>query len=50
MKSRTKWCGVALALVGVIVLGSEPGAKAPSEQSLKGLQGTWRVTVTPYNC
>ena len=50
MKSSLRLIHVALALVGVIALGSEPGAKAPSEQSHKGLQGTWRVTVTPYNC
>ena len=50
MKPSLRLIHVALALVGVIVLGSEPGAKAPSQQSHKGLQGTWRVTVTPYNC
>jgi hypothetical protein len=48
MKSSMRLVCVALALVGVIVLGSEAGAKA--EQSPKGLQGTWRVTVPPYNC
>ena len=50
MKSRMRFFSVALALVGVIVLGSEPAAKTQSEQSPKGLQGTWRVTVTPFNC
>jgi hypothetical protein len=50
MKSRMRLFGVALALVCVTVLGSEPDAKAQSEPSPKGLQGTWGVTVTPYNC
>ena len=50
MKSSMTLVRVALAFVGVIALGSEPGAKAPSEQTHKGLEGTWRVTVTPYNC
>jgi len=50
MKSSLRLIHVALALVGVIALGSEPGAKTPSEQTHKGLEGTWRVTVTPYNC
>jgi hypothetical protein len=42
--------GLALTLVSAIVLGSEPGAAAQSKQSPKGLEGTWHVTVTPYNC
>jgi len=50
MKPNLRVIRVALALVAVIALGSEPGAKAPSQQSQKALQGTWRVTVTPYNC
>jgi hypothetical protein len=50
MKPNLRSMHVALALAGVIVLGSEPGAKAASQQSQKGLHGTWRVTVTPYNC
>jgi len=48
MKSRMRLFGVVL--VCAIALASERGAKAQSEQSPKGLQGTWRVTVTPYNC
>ena len=50
MKSSLRLVRVALALMGVIVLGSEPGAKARSERSAKELQGTWRVTIAPYNC
>ena len=50
MKSNAKSIPAALALVGVIVLGAEPDAKATSRRSHNGLQGTWRVTVTPYNC
>jgi len=50
MMSRMRLVGVALSLVGAIVLGSEGNAAAQSEQSAKGLQGTWHVTVTPYNC
>jgi hypothetical protein len=50
MKSRMKQFGVALALVSAIFLGSESSAKEQSEHSPKGLQGTWRVTVAPYNC
>jgi len=50
MKRSLRLIHVALAVVGVIVLGSGPGAKAQSEQSPTGLQGTWRVTITPYNC
>ena len=48
MTSKMRLVGVALSLA--IVLGSEPSAAAQSEQSPKGLQGTWQVTVTPYNC
>src|SRR5204863_6247098 len=50
MKSSMRLVRVALALTGVIVLGYEPGTKARSEPSAKGLQGTWRVTISPYNC
>ena len=50
MTSRMRLAGVALSLVSAIVLGSEPSAAAQPEQSPKGLEGTWYVTVTPYNC
>jgi hypothetical protein len=50
MKPSLRLIHVALALVGVIALGSEPGAKEPPQQSHNGLDGTWRVTVTPHNC
>jgi hypothetical protein len=50
MTSRMRLAGVALFLVGAIVVGSEPSATAQSEQSRNGLQGTWHVTVTPYDC
>jgi hypothetical protein len=48
MKSRMRLFGAVL--VCAIALGSERSAKAQSEQSPQGLQGTWRVTVAPYNC
>ena len=50
MTSRMRLAGVALFLVGAIVLGSGPSATAQSEQSPNGLQGTWNVTITPYDC
>jgi len=37
MTSRVRLSGVALALAGAIVLGSEPSASAQAEQSPKGL-------------
>ena len=50
MTSRTRLIGMALSFAGAMVLGSEPSAAAQSEPAPKGLQGTWHVTVTPYNC
>jgi hypothetical protein len=50
MKSSLRLVRVSLALVGVFVLGSEPGAAARSEPSARGLQGAWRVTIAPYSC
>ena len=37
-------------LAGVLVLGAGTMANAQSEQSTIGLEGTWRVQVTQYNC
>jgi hypothetical protein len=37
-------------LAGVLVLGAGTVANAQSEQSTNGLEGTWRVQVTQYNC
>ena len=42
--------GAALALAGVFFLSSGPSVRAQSEQSAKGLEGTWRVTVTQRAC
>jgi hypothetical protein len=42
--------GVALSLVGAIGLLSEQSVAAQFEQFRKGLQGTWHLTVTPYDC
>ena len=42
----------ALVVAGMLVLGSAFRASAQSEQSasVNGLEGTWRVQVTTYNC
>ena len=37
-------------LAGVLILGAGTTANAQSEQSTIGLEGTWRVQVTQYNC
>jgi hypothetical protein len=37
-------------LAGVLILGAGTVANAQSEQSTIGLEGTWRVQVTQYNC
>jgi len=37
-------------LAGVLVLAAVPVANAQSEQSPTGIEGTWRVQVTQYNC
>jgi len=37
-------------LAGVLVLAAGTMANAQSEQSTIGLEGTWRVQVTQYNC
>jgi hypothetical protein len=50
MTSRIRLCGLAVALVAALILGSESSTSAQSERSPRGLQGTWHVTVTPYNC
>jgi hypothetical protein len=52
MKTSTSIFGrTATALVaGALILGSAVTARAQSEQSPKGLEGTWRVQVTQYNC
>src|ERR1700730_4806991 len=52
MKSRISIFGrVATAfLAGALVLGTGISANAQSEQSPIGLEGTWRVQVTQYNC
>jgi hypothetical protein len=50
MKSTMKLVGAVPILVGALCLGSLPSARAESDQSSKSLEGTWRVTVTPYNC
>ena len=42
--------GTALALAGALFLSSGPSARAQSEPSTKGLEGTWRVTVTQSVC
>jgi hypothetical protein len=42
--------GTALALAGALCLSSGHSARAQSEQSAKGLEGTWRVTVTQSAC
>ena len=42
--------GPALALAGVLFLSSGHSARAQSEQSAKGLEGTWRVTATQRVC
>lgn len=39
-----------LILAGAYFLGSEPNAKAQSEESHGGLEGTWRVAVTQQDC
>jgi hypothetical protein len=42
--------GTALALAGALFLSSGLRARAQSEQPAKGLEGTWRVTVTQSVC
>jgi hypothetical protein len=38
--------GAALALASAFLIGSGRSVRAQSEQSAKGLEGTWRVTIT----
>ena len=42
--------GAALALAGAFFISSGRSVRAQSEQSAKGLEGTWRVTVTQRVC
>ena len=42
--------GTALALAGALFLSPGHSARAQSEQSAKGLEGTWRVIVTQSVC
>src|SRR6266705_963117 len=52
MKPSTSIFGQAATalLAGALLLGTAITAKAQSEQSPNGLEGTWRVQVTQYNC
>ena len=52
MKPSTSIFGQAATalLAGALILGTAITAKAQSEQSPNGLEGTWRVQVTQYNC
>lgn len=51
MTSRMRLSGVvAMALVCGFMPASESSARPQSDQSPRGIQGTWHVTVTPYNC
>src|SRR5258707_6630734 len=52
MKPSTSIFGQAATalLAGALLLGTAITAKAHSEQSPNGLEGTWRVQVTQYNC
>ena len=42
--------GTALTLAVALIFSSGHSARAQSEQSAKGLEGTWRVTVTQRVC
>ena len=42
--------GTALTLAGALFLSSGHSARAQSDESAKGLEGTWRLTVTQNVC
>jgi len=46
MKRLATTLGAALALASAFFISSGRSVRAQSEQSAKGLEGTWRVTIT----